>query len=215
MTSKLILSSGPWLGGFIKNSPALSKIASLQKISSILTPQRNVVIWYRSSTPELYRPSNFPVFVLDYNTDFFYGFPITGETSSESERCGFKIGKYNHRKETLAHESLGKEAKWRERFDREDEEVIGAAVKDLLPSAYGQVLRHASCIFTNTPDEHFIVDACPDPTYRCIGILSACSGHGFKFASVIGEIMATLVQTKKEGSYEYANVDWLKAKRFY
>jgi sarcosine oxidase len=50
-----------------------------------------------------------------------------------------------------------------------------------------------TCLFTNTPDEHFIVDRHPD--YPQVYVASPCSGHGFKFASVIGEIMADLVET--------------------
>ena len=48
-----------------------------------------------------------------------------------------------------------------------------------------------TCIFTNTPDEHFIVDALPDAPQ--VLVVSPCSGHGYKFCSVIGEIAADLV----------------------
>jgi len=47
-----------------------------------------------------------------------------------------------------------------------------------------------TCMFTNTPDHHFVIDLHPD--YQQVSIASPCSGHGFKFASVVGEIMADL-----------------------
>ncbi len=50
-----------------------------------------------------------------------------------------------------------------------------------------------TCMFTNTPDEHFILDVLPE--YPQVVVASPCSGHGFKFASVIGEILADLAQS--------------------
>jgi sarcosine oxidase len=214
LTSKIILSPGAWLGGFLKNCPELNKLKAFQKISSILTPQRNVVIWYKSSKPDLYQTHNFPVFILDIDNEMFYGFPITNNGESPHEKFGFKIGKYHHRKQNLSYEMLNSKADWRTNFDREDEQVLGAGVKLVLKDAYGPVLKQTACIFTNTPDEHFIIDPCPDPDYPCVAVVSACSGHGFKFSSVIGEIMATLV-TQKTESYQYSETDWLRAKRFF
>jgi sarcosine oxidase len=49
-----------------------------------------------------------------------------------------------------------------------------------------------TCMFTNTPDHHFVIDLHPD--YPQVSIASPCSGHGFKFASVVGEIMADLAE---------------------
>jgi sarcosine oxidase len=48
----------------------------------------------------------------------------------------------------------------------------------------------AACMFVNTPDEHFVIDTLPD--HKQVVVASPCSGHGYKFASVIGEILADL-----------------------
>ncbi len=53
----------------------------------------------------------------------------------------------------------------------------------------------ATCMFTNTPDGHFIIDL--HPHYPQISFASACSGHGFKFASVVGQMMADLAEHRK------------------
>jgi sarcosine oxidase len=54
-----------------------------------------------------------------------------------------------------------------------------------LPGVHGELLRSAACIYTNTADLHFVIDA--HPTHANVLLVSACSGHGFKFASAIGE----------------------------
>ena len=55
----------------------------------------------------------------------------------------------------------------------------------------GRCVRATPCMFTNTPDEHFIIDRHPDAAE--VLVVSPCSGHGFKFCSVIGEIVADLL----------------------
>lgn len=214
LTSKVVLSPGAWLTGLIKRSPALANINVLQKVARLLDPQRNVVIWYKSQFPQLYATEVFPVFVLDYQKKLYYGFPISGLSTSDHEQLGFKIGLYHHRQQSLTQEALDSNAEWRTKFEPEDEKVIGRAVKDLLPDAYGPVLKQTACIFTNTPDEHFIIDALPDPKYKSLALLSACSGHGFKFASVVGEAMATMILRNDDDYSRHAKIDWLKAKRF-
>jgi sarcosine oxidase len=64
-------------------------------------------------------------------------------------------------------------------------------VRSFFPGANGALVRASTCIFTNTPDEHFIIDRLPQASN--VLVVSACSGHGFKFCSVIGEIVSDLV----------------------
>ena len=61
-----------------------------------------------------------------------------------------------------------------------------------FPDAAGPVLSLKTCMFTNTPDEHFILDL--HPWLPQVSLAAGFSGHGFKFCSVVGEIMADLVQ---------------------
>ena len=69
----------------------------------------------------------------------------------------------------------------------DDEAPIREFIKRRLPAADGPVRMAKVCMYTVTPDEHFIVDVDGPIAYA-----SACSGHGFKFASVMGEILADL-----------------------
>jgi sarcosine oxidase len=73
--------------------------------------------------------------------------------------------------------------------DRNVSETEASEVVELcgryLPGVHGDLVRGATCLYTNTPDLHFVIDA--HPQYENVLIVSACSGHGFKFASAIGE----------------------------
>ena len=60
----------------------------------------------------------------------------------------------------------------------------------------GSTLALQTCLFTNTPDGHFILDRHPD--YPQVSMAAGFSGHGFKFASVVGDIMADLVEGKDD-----------------
>jgi len=164
---QLVLAGGSWMGTL---APPLARL---------LTVERQVVGWFAVAQPARFGPPAFPVFVLDADEGRFYGFPEFGVP-------GFKIGKYHHRGEQVDPDA----------FDRtcgpEDERVLREAVGRYFPAADGALLQSAGCLFTNTPDEHFVIDRHPDVPE--VLLVSACSGHGFKFASVIGEIVADLVE---------------------
>ena len=66
-----------------------------------------------------------------------------------------------------------------------------------LPKAAGELTRMETCVYTNTPDGHFAIG--PYPEDERIVIASPCSGHGFKFASVIGEVLADLASGRPPG----------------
>ena len=74
--------------------------------------------------------------------------------------------------------------------DAEDERLLRSFTERYFPDAAGPTTAMHVCLFTNTPDEHFILDALP--SHPQVIVASPCSGHGFKFASVIGEILADL-----------------------
>jgi len=62
-----------------------------------------------------------------------------------------------------------------------------------MPEVNGRLRATGVCTYTNAPDEHFIIDRHPDADR--VFVASPCSGHGFKFASAIGEVLADLVET--------------------
>jgi sarcosine oxidase len=122
----------------------------------------------------------FPVSNLLTEFGQFYQFPNWGIP-------GFKIGLYHHLHERGDADELSREP------GPADEEALRQAIRAFFPDADGPTLRLAVCLFTNTPDEHFLIDTLPG--HPEVVVASPCSGHGFKFASVIGEILADLAVT--------------------
>jgi sarcosine oxidase len=164
---KLVVTAGPWARTLL---PTLEHLA---------IPERQVMLWTRPLTPEYFQCESFPVFNMEASEGRFYGFPIYGVP-------GFKIGKYNHRRERIEDPDHMDRA-----CNAADEEVLREGIRRYFPDANGPALDMKACIFTNSPDEHFIMDALPD--HPNVVVAAGFSGHGFKFCSVVGEIVADLV----------------------
>ena len=163
---QLVVCAGSWIP---KITPSLAPL---------LRPERQVVGWFGIEEPGAFRLGRFPVFVMTTPAGHYYGFPEFGVP-------GFKIGKYHHRAEPVDPDAPMPPA------GAEDEAVLRECVQSYFRAANGPMVRASTCIFTNTPDEHFIIDRLPDTPE--VLVVSACSGHGFKFCSVVGEIVADLV----------------------
>src|SRR5207248_4408604 len=71
----------------------------------------------------------------------------------------------------------------------DENEIASALLEQVMPGAGGRLLESRVCLYTNTPDRHFIIDWLKGER---VLIVSPCSGHGFKFASAIGEIVSQL-----------------------
>lgn len=165
---QVVLTAGPWMGDL---APALAPL---------LVPERQVLGWFEIENRPAFAPSAFPVWVMEAAEGVFYGFP-------EYQVPGFKIGKYHHRFERVHPDTMDRGC------HAEDEAALRACTARYFPEANGALLSSAACLFTNTPDEHFIIDRAPGAPE--VLLVSPCSGHGFKFASVVGEICADLVTT--------------------
>jgi sarcosine oxidase len=77
--------------------------------------------------------------------------------------------------------------------------LIRPALAECLPAANGRLLQAKTCLYTMTPDGDFLLDRLPGAPQ--VVVASPCSGHGFKFAPVIGEILADLA-TKGATSHD-------------
>jgi sarcosine oxidase len=149
-------------------------------LSKLAVPERQVLAWFRPNKPQHFQPDNFPVFNVTLPEGRFYGFPQHGIP-------GFKIGKYHHFQETGNADHL---ISGTNEPRPEDEIVLRDITSRYFPDAVGPTMTLATCMFTNTPDGHFIIDQ--HPQLPQVFYASPCSGHGFKFISVLGEIMAEL-----------------------
>jgi sarcosine oxidase len=165
---KLVVTAGAWDGELV------------DVLDGLAVPERQVLAWLQPTRPERFRPENFPVFNLLVDEGRFYGFPVHGVP-------GFKFGKYHHLEEVVDPETLD-----RETHDY-DEQLLRDFAERYFPDGCGPTMDLQTCMFTNTPDNHFVIDLHPD--YEQVSFASPCSGHGYKFASVIGEVMADLADT--------------------
>jgi len=77
----------------------------------------------------------------------------------------------------------------------QDERIIRENLVQALPSLSGRLLHAETCLYTMTPDEHFVIDRHPE--FPQVALAAGFSGHGFKFASVAGELLADLVTGSK------------------
>ena len=162
----LVVTAGPWTARV------------LPKLAPLVVPERQVLLWAHPLRPEYFQPQRFPVFNMEAAEGRFYGFPIYHVP-------GFKIGKYHHRHEQVDPDSVDRDC------HPEDEKILREAIRRYFPDADGPTLAMKVCLFSNTPDEHFIIDHLSDT--RQVVIAAGFSGHGFKFCGVVGEIIADLV----------------------
>jgi sarcosine oxidase len=146
-------------------------------LESHAVAERQVLGWFQPERPELYRTDTFPVFGIYVEEGRFYGFPVFGVP-------GFKVGRSHHLHQTVDPDHVDRE------IQPEDEATLREFVEKYFPAAAGPALSLKTCMFTNSPDGHFIIDVHPE--FPQVSLASGFSGHGFKFASVIGEIMADL-----------------------
>lgn len=168
--ASLVVSPGPWIAKFV---PALA---------SVTQAYRQIFGWFRPLEPDLFRMGSFPSFTLRLDEGHYYGFPLHNNP-------GLKLGGPHHGREKCDPDTLIRESR------PSDEEGLRICLERYLPRAMGPALSVRTCIYTMTPDEDFIIDRLADAPQ--IVIASPCSGHGFKFASVMGEILADLAMNKE------------------
>ncbi|WP_010531872.1 N-methyl-L-tryptophan oxidase [Lentibacillus jeotgali] len=164
---KLIVSAGAW------NKKLLSEL----NLNLALQPSRQTIGWF-DAEESLYQSDEFPGFFVDLPTGVYYGFPSIDGT-------GLKIGRYD------AGEEIDPEYMNREfGIFPKDEGDIRKFLETFMPQAAGKLNVGKTCMFTNTPDENFIIDVHPE--HANVAIAAGFSGHGYKYSSAVGEILSQL-----------------------
>lgn len=162
----LVIASGAWATQL------------LPELALPLVVERNVVHWFEpSASTAHFGPGSLPIFIHEYEPGrVWYGFPDLGD--------GVKLA-LHHQGEATTADTV------RRSVSREEVERVRALADRFLPGVAGRALQSMVCLYTNTPDGHFILDTHPE--HRGVIVASPCSGHGFKFSSAIGEVIADLV----------------------
>jgi sarcosine oxidase len=172
LAGQAIVAAGPWIGDFV---PALKPLLSVT---------RQTIGWFRPANPAVVAFGAFPVFLLEGPRGFVYGFP-------DFEGRGVKAALHDHGPQVSAED-------WGPPATDLELAPVSETLNAFIPGAAGPIVERDVCLYTNTAPadvrtdngEEFIIDRLPqDPR---IIVASPCSGHGAKFSSAIGEILAVL-----------------------
>jgi len=162
-TAKLVLSAGSWMTQLVPELP--------------LVVERQVLFWFAAAEPELFQPDRCPIHLWEHSPGkYFYGFPDVGN--------GVKVAGH-HEGEITHPDKINRTVSAREIDD------MHRLVSPYLPPITSRCLESVVCMYTNTPDGHFLIDK--HPSHPQVLLVSPCSGHGFKFSAAIGEVVADIV----------------------
>jgi sarcosine oxidase len=168
----LVVCAGPWLGGL------------LPELGLPLVVERQVMTWFSPRDPAAFGPDRFPPFIHERPGPYGYGLPAVDG--------GLVKAAIHHGGRTVDPDEPDREV------SGADVEPAAAFVTEALPGLDPRPVRAEVCLYTNTPDEHFVVG--PAPGLPGVTVLGGFSGHGFKFAPVLGEVAADLAL---EGSTDW------------
>ena len=169
-TSSLVLAPGAW-------APKLFKLdVSLQAV-------RQILFWIEPlCDPEAFAPERFPIYIWECDGGVqFYGFPQHGPANA-----GIKVAIF-YNDDPCDPDNVNP------LIGDEFVQQIRSCLQRRIPCLSGRIVKAIPCMYTNTPDHHFVLGK--HPRFPMVTIASPCSGHGFKFCSVIGEILADLATT--------------------
>jgi sarcosine oxidase len=170
----LVITAGPW-------APEI-----LRELKLPLRVTRQVVYWFEpTGSIELFRRERMPIYIreMEKGQPMLYGFPLTG-----ADNEGVKVGLAWQRGFLLP--GYGRSC---DRFQRGRCHPRKACECSAI--ACGRLLHAETCLYTMTPDEHFVIDTHPEFPQVCLA--AGFSGHGFKFASALGEVLADLATGAK------------------
>jgi sarcosine oxidase len=171
----LVISVGPWTNEFVTSLP----------VSLIVS--RRVMFWFNPTTQHsAFDKRVFPIFIWEPEQGpLFYGFPRTNVAGDP--KVAIHSGDEDCTPSTIDRS-----------IHSRDIAAIRSAIQFRIPALNGEVSHAVTCMYTMTLDKHFIIDA--HPRHPQVSIAAGFSGHGFKFSSVVGEILSDLAMTKNTSS---------------
>lgn len=164
---RLVITAGAWAGRVLAG------------LGLPLTVLRKVLLWFGTSAPASLRRDVFPVYMAETPGGLFYGFPVI-------DGLGHKVARHD------GGELVGDPEALDRAVTDADAEECRAFLRAHLPAADGALRAGKVCLYTVTPDHHFVIDLHPGRPQ--VVIAAGFSGHGFKFASVVGEVLADLAE---------------------
>jgi len=165
-----VVAAGAWIGDL------------LPEVAANLRLTRQPLLWFQPPEPALVDPDRMPAFLFQTHADVIYGLP---------DICGTGIKVASH----LSGGDLRSAEQPRAEVSPAEAAYLHGELLRYVPAAAGTLVRSSVCIYTRSPDEHFVVGLHPKAPQ--IVIASPCSGHGFKFASVMGEGLTDLAMDRR------------------
>lgn len=190
--SQLIITAGAWAGKMIHG------------FANKIRVTRQFIAWIRTTNDQQFELNNFPCWMIgdDDKHGCFYGFPLL-DTKKFGEPAGLKLA--HHFPAQITDPDHVKR-----QTDENDFKNIKYCLDKYLPGVFDSILHTKVCLYANSPDENFIIDKLPGYEEN-VSVACGFSGHGFKFASVIGEILADLAISGKTN----LPIEFLNATRFH
>lgn len=163
--AKVVVTAGAWTSQLLKN------------LDVPLTVLRKFLGWFRVSPGAYQREAGFPCFYIEQGKRAFYGFPsLNGQDLKIAEHTGGDV--------VVDPAQVARDCR------ADDVAPLQGALRTCFPRATSELTRFGTCLYTMTPDQHFLVDRLPDAPHVVLG--AGFSGHGFKFTSVLGAALADL-----------------------
>jgi sarcosine oxidase len=166
--ARLVVTAGAWA----------TKL--LADVGVPLTVMRQVLLWFAPTDLALFRRDRFPIYLVDTPAGPFYGVPAI-------DPRGHKAARHYGAPELPTPDGVDRAV------HESDEAPLRAFFRAHLPAADGPRTFGQVCLYTLTPNRHFVIDL--HPRHPQVALAAGFSGHGFKFASVVGEILADLAET--------------------
>jgi sarcosine oxidase len=169
----LVVTAGPWAGRL------------LGELGVSLTVMRQLQFWLGPPNPEAFRRDRFPVYLAETPGGFYYGLPAI-------DARGHKLARHYGAPELPGPEAVERTV------SAGDERPVREFVTRHLPALADAPVRDAAvCLYTLTPDRHFLIGR--HPGHANVALAAGFSGHGFKFAPAVGEVLADLIETGRTG----------------
>jgi sarcosine oxidase len=171
-SANLVIAAGGWMNHLLKFFDSSLPLKVTQEQPVYFAPIRNA---------NSFEPGRFPIWIHYRKPHFTYGFPML-------QTPGVKLA--FHHDGPLIDPAVP---------DRKPNPDVSRRLREYLrtylPDAAGEVVKEITCLYTTAPDQNFVIDLLPD--FPNVAVASACSGHGFKFATGIGRALAELIQFGK------------------
>lgn len=184
LATRLVLTVGAW---------AVPELCRLGVAAQVV---RKVQLWYQGRGVEQYARGAFPCFFIADGAHYFYGFPA-------EVPWGLKVAEHN-----VSHDPVADPLQLNRALTAGDQLAVLDFLGRFFPVLQPTLSKYAACMYSLTPDKHFVLDVHPECPAVVLG--AGFSGHGFKFAPVVGEILAELAL---EGDTNHP-IEFLRLSRF-